>query len=216
MSAQCAVRSAQCAVIVFATAPVAGFAKTRLMPALGAGGAARLAERMLVHAVQQAVAADLGPVELCAAPDTSHPVFARLAASLSVALETQGPGDLGARMDRAFTRHLVRTSVPTMAGALLIGTDAPGLVAAVLRRAAAALSGHGAVFVPALDGGYALVGLRQPAPWLFDRMGGSTAPVMADTRERLADHGMSVVELPPLADIDEPGDLVHLPQGWVD
>ena len=83
-------------------------------------------------------------------------------------------------------------------------------------RAAAALSGHGAVFVPALDGGYALVGLRQPAPWLFDRMGWSTATVMADTRERLADHGTSVVELPPLADIDEPADLVHLPQGWLD
>ena len=207
--------SAPCAVIVFAKAPIPGFAKTRLMPALGAEGAARLAERMLVHAVQQAVAANLGPVELCAAPDTSHPVFARLGASLPVALHAQGPGDLGARMDRAFNRHLVRTAAPSLAGALLIGTDAPGLDAALLRRAAKALSGHGAVFVPALDGGYALVGLRRPAPWLFDRMGWSTETVMADTRQRLADHGMSAVELPPLADIDEPADMVHVPQGWL-
>ena len=48
----------------------------------------------------------LEDAEQDAAPDTSHPVFSRLAASLPVALQTQGPGDLGARMDRAFTRPI--------------------------------------------------------------------------------------------------------------
>ena len=71
-----------------------------------------------------------------------------------------------------------------------------------------------AVFVPALDGGYALIGLRCAAPTLFSGMAWSTASVMADTRERLAAAGLSHIELPPVADIDEPADLVHLPPGW--
>ncbi|HSM20899.1 MAG TPA: glycosyltransferase, partial [Rubrivivax sp.] len=62
-------------VIVFAKAPVAGMAKTRLAPALGSARAAALAERMLRHALTQAAAADVGPVELCAAPDTTHPAL---------------------------------------------------------------------------------------------------------------------------------------------
>ena len=74
----------------------------------------------------------------------------------------QGDGDLGARMDRALTRALAAHDA-----AMLIGTDAPALDAAALRRAAAALARHDAVFVPALDGGYALVGLRRPASGLF-------------------------------------------------
>jgi len=53
-------------VIVFAKAPVAGMAKTRLAPALGLARAAALAERMLRHTLTQAAAADVGPVELCA------------------------------------------------------------------------------------------------------------------------------------------------------
>jgi glycosyltransferase A (GT-A) superfamily protein (DUF2064 family) len=97
---------------------------------------------------------------------------------------------------------------------LLIGTDAPALDAAMLQRAALALDDADAVFVPALDGGYALVGLRQPAPSLFDGMAWSTARVMADTRQRLATAGLRHVELPPLHDIDGPADLVHLPAGW--
>ena len=48
----------------------------------------------------------LADVELCAPPDTSHPVFSRLAASLPVALETQGQGNLGTRMDHALTRQI--------------------------------------------------------------------------------------------------------------
>ena len=94
----------------------------------------------------------------------------------------------------------------------------PALDAAVLRQAAAALSGHDAVFVPALDGGYGLVGLRQATAaalhCLFDGMCWSTPQVMAQTRQRLAAAGLRHAELPALPDIDEPADLVHLPEGW--
>lgn len=199
-----------CAVIVFAKAPQAGLAKTRLMPALGPEGAARLAERLLAAAVSQACEAGLGPVELCTTPDASHPVFATLAGGGAVALTEQGHGDLGQRMARAFERVLAAHD-----RALLIGTDAPALDAAYLRAAAAALSDADAVFGPAADGGYALVGLRRPAPQLFSGMRWSHDRVMAHTRERLAASGLRHVELPVLHDIDEPADLIHLASGWL-
>lgn len=204
-----------CAVIVFAKAPLAGYAKTRLIPALGVGGAARLAERMLGHAVRQAVAAGIGPVEVCCAPDATHPAFGSLTATLTLALTEQGSGDLGARMQRAFARRLARGAMPAADAALLIGTDAPALDAAMLRRARDALAAHDAVFVPALDGGYALVGLRRPAPGLFEGIAWSTGAVMADTRQRLATLGLRCTELDAVADIDEPADLVHVPPAWL-
>lgn len=195
------------ALIVFAKAPVAGQAKTRLIPALGAAGAAALAERLLVHTLAQAAAAGFDTLELCAAPDTSHPALQRAAAAQGATLTAQGEGDLGARMNRALNRVLALHD-----HVLLIGTDAPALDAAALRAAAQALAGHDAVFVPALDGGYALVGLSRPAPALFDGIAWSTPTVMAATRERARARaaGLRWAEQPAVADIDEPADLIHL------
>ncbi len=195
-------------VIVMAKAPLAGFAKTRLIPALGAEGAAALAARLLDAAVAQAAA--FSSVDLCCAPDASHPAFQRLAKAHALELSAQGEGDLGARMARAFERHLAQHSA-----ALMIGTDAPSIDAAMLQRAAHALSDADAVFIPALDGGYALIGLRRPAPSLFSGMTWSTHRVMEQTRERLAAAGLRHTELPAVADIDEPADLQHLPAGWL-
>lgn len=202
-----------CRIAILAKAPVAGYAKTRLVPALGAAGAAALAERLLVHAAAQAVAAGLGPVAVWAAPDLTHPVFAQLGSRHGLALFAQGEGDLGARMARTFETTWAATPGPL----LLMGTDAPALDAALLRDAAAALRSHDAVFVPAFDGGYALIGLRAWAAGLrclFDGMRWSTSQVMADTRERLATAGLRHAELPAVPDIDEAADLVHLPAGW--
>ena len=215
-----------CRIVVMAKTPVAGHAKTRLIPALGAQGAAALAERLLNHAVEQALAANLGPVELCGAsacnahqgdaePSAAlHPAFQRLADAWPITLSEQGSGDLGQRMHRAFERAF--STMPSGAGrVLLTGTDAPALGASVLRRAADALAGADAVFVPAHDGGYALVGLRRPAPTLFEDMVWSTPTVMAHTRGRLAAAGLRHTELPPLHDIDVPADLTHLPPEWL-
>jgi len=197
------------ALIVFAKAPVAGAVKTRLIPALGAEGAAALAEWLLAHTLAAAVAAGFDHLELCVAPDTSHPAFGALAAAHGLALTVQGEGDLGARMDRALTRVL-----RCHRHALLIGTDAPALDAARLRDAAQALHGADAVFVPALDGGYALVGLQRAQPALFQGIAWSTAQVMAQTRTRALAAGLAWAECDPVADIDEPVDLIHLPAGW--
>jgi rSAM/selenodomain-associated transferase 1 len=199
-------------IAIFAKAPLPGLAKTRLAPALGMAGAAALAERLLHHAVAQAAAAALGPVTVWATPDASHPAFERLLAQGHVRLAVQGKGDLGARMAAAFAQTLADDPATPM---LLMGTDAPALDARRLRQAAAALRRRPAVFVPALDGGYALIGLRSPLPALFSDMVWSTPQVMADTRARMAAAAVAHAELPPVADIDEPADLVHLPAGWL-
>lgn len=191
-----------------AKTPRPGYAKTRLIPALGTQGAARLAQRLLQHAVAQAVAAELGAVDLCCTPDAADALFAPLAAP-GVQFSNQDEGDLGQRMGGAFARWLPQTGQ-----ALMMGTDCPGLTAAVLRQAASALANTDAVFVPALDGGYALIGLRGPYPArfapLFDNMQWSNAHVMSATRQRLATAGLAHLELPALPDIDEPADLQHL------
>jgi uncharacterized protein len=199
-----------CAVIVMAKAPVAGYAKTRLIAALGADGAAALAERMIGHAIDQACGAALGTVMLAGAPDIGHPLFQRLAVARGVELAPQGDGDLGARMSRALALAL-----KTHDRALLFGTDAPAVDAPMLRRAAALLADHDAVFIPAFDGGYVAVGLRRPAPELFAEMVWSTDRVMRDTRERLGRSGLRHAELAPVADIDEPADLAQLPPSWL-
>lgn len=195
--------------IVFAKAPVAGFAKSRLAPVLGAAGAAALAERLLVHAVRQAAAAGIDTLELCVTPDTTHPLLRRLQAEHGARLRAQGDGDLGTRMHRALKRAL-----RTHRRALLIGTDVPALDAALLQRADAALAAVDAVFVPALDGGYALIGLQRAVASLFAGVDWSTDRVMAQTRARAAAAGLRVAELSPVADIDTAADLVHLPAGW--
>lgn len=203
-------------IAIMAKAPVAGLAKTRLAPALGAAGAAALAEALLRHAVAEASAAAPGRVTLWAAPDTTHPVFADLARQHGVALAVQPPSpDLGARMAAVFDAGFASGAGPL----LLMGSDIPALDAATLRQAAAALQQRPVVFVPALDGGYALVGqsadaeARHPGlrAALFENMVWSTAAVMATTRERLAALGVVAAELASVPDIDEPADLAHLP-----
>ena len=198
------------AVVIFAKAPVAGYAKTRLAPALGAEGAACLAERLLLETSLQAVQAAIGPVEICATPDTTHPAFLALGLRFGVALVGQGEGDLGLRMHRAFARTLALHR-----GAIVIGTDAPGLGALYLRGAARALETHDAVLGPAMDGGYTLIGLRRPDATLFDDIAWSTPRVLQQTRERLARAGLSHAELAPLDDVDEPADLHHVPRAWL-
>jgi hypothetical protein len=195
-----------CTVIVFAKAPRAGQAKTRLIPLLGADRAARLAERMLNATLEQAAAAAIGPVDLCVTPDRDHDAFTAAVQRLGVTLSDQGDGDLGERMARAFQRVLRDSS----SRALLIGTDVPELDAEYLRAAAQTLDDHDAVLGPAADGGYTLVGLKRPEPGLFAGMRWSHDAVMAQTRDRLAELKLRYLELPVLHDIDEPEDLRHL------
>jgi hypothetical protein len=191
--------------IVFAKAPRPGAVKTRLIPVLGAAGAARLHERLVDRTLAIAAAAGLGAVELCGDP-ASDPFLAARAAAHGAALAEQGPGDLGARMRRAFQRVL--TGAPA---AILIGTDCPALTPEYLRAAADALAaGHDAVIGPAEDGGYVLIGLRRVQRSLFEGIRWGGPDVREHTRARLGALGWRCRELGTLWDVDRPADLERL------
>jgi len=191
------------AVAILAKAPLPGFAKSRLAPALGIERAAALQARFIERAVATARAANVGPVTLWATPDRDHPAFQTLAALFGVALARQPEGDLGLRMLAALEA--------ARGPALVIGTDCPALEPDHLRAAADALAGGvDAVVVPVEDGGYALIGLREAEPRLFADMPWSTAAVMAETRRRLTRLGLSWREPARLWDVDLPEDLRRL------
>lgn len=198
-------------IVVFAKAPQAGFAKTRLIPALGAKGAAALARCMLQHTLTQALAAGAHAVELCMSPAPGDPAWQGVALPQAIALSDQATGDLGARMSRAIDRALAQRQGPV----LLMGTDCPTLSAAHIAEAACQLDHHDAVLLPVADGGYVLIGLRAPCPGLFTNMVWSTPVVAAETLHRMADLGLRVWQGPMLHDIDEPADLAHLPAGFI-
>lgn len=192
------------AIVVMAKAPIAGLAKTRLMPLLGADGAAALQAWLLQRTVATALAADLGPVSLWCAPDTDHPAFVACSRGGRLSLHRQPEGDLGQRMLAA-----AETSA-TAAGVLLIGTDCPLLDAQRLRRAAASLREHDAVVLPAEDGGYVLLGLRRVAAEAFADISWSTDQVLAQTRARMTGLGWRWEEPETLWDIDYPADYARL------
>jgi rSAM/selenodomain-associated transferase 1 len=191
--------------VIFSKAPQPGAAKTRLIPALGAEGAARLARRMLAHTLQQALAAGAGPVELCMSPAPGDRAWHGVELPAGVTCTAQGEGDLGQRMASAVAR------VTRQGPVLLFGTDCPALTAAHLMEADRQLARHDAVLLPVADGGYILIGLKAPCPELFTDMPWSTPAVAAETLRRMATLGLRVWQGPVLHDIDEPTDLAHLP-----
>jgi rSAM/selenodomain-associated transferase 1 len=191
--------------VVFARAPIPGAAKTRLVPALGTEGAARLQQRMTEHILAATRAAALGPVALWCAPSADHPFFAACRERFGVSLHTQPDGGLGERLraahDAAFQHH---------DGLLVIGTDCPILDAGRLQEAAADLEDSEAVLVPAEDGGYVLLGLRRPCASAFDGIDWGGERVAAQTRERLHAAGVCCRVRQPLWDVDRPEDLARL------
>lgn len=195
--------------LVFAKAPVPGQAKSRLVPVLGADGAARLHARLVRRALATATAARLCPVELWCSPACDHPYFSALEEEFAATLHVQQGDGLGARMDHALNDALMRASGP----AILIGTDCPAIDADYLREAVGTLDrGCDAIIGPALDGGYVLVGLKAPAPSVFKGVDWGTERVLGQTRERLSAAGMAWRELAALPDIDRPEDLALLPR----
>jgi uncharacterized protein len=202
---------ADAVLIVYARAPEAGRVKTRLVPLLGARGAARLHARMVGQALRTALAARVGSVELHCTPRVDLPYFRGLRRRFGVRLRSQGRGDLGARMHRAFERALRRHPY-----AVLIGSDCPALRAADLRTTVRALRGGAdAVFAPAEDGGYPLIGLRRVSRRLFDDMPWGSAQVMARTRKRLAALRWQWRELRTVWDVDRPEDVLRLRKSGV-
>lgn len=191
--------------VIFAKAPLPGFAKTRLIPALGAQQAADLARRMLLDTLREAMAANLGPVELCVTPAVGDPAWRGVALPEGMEISAQGEGDLGQRLARAAQRALGDSGQ-----VLLIGTDCVEMSASLLREAAQALQTHEAVMHATADGGYALLGLRRYHPTLFGDIPWSSAAVAATTLARIERLGWTVHTGQVLHDVDEPQDLPML------
>lgn len=188
-------------IVIFAKAPVPGKAKTRLIPLLGATGAARLAQKMLAETVIQARAAGLGTPELCATPHPDDRAWAEFLPA-DVRLSGQGEGDLGERLGAAAQRV-----IDDGERVLLVGTDCPALDGKRLAEAAAHLERHDAVIYPACDGGYVLFGLARSDPSLFSDIAWSTDTVAATTLARLEKLRWSVFVGETLRDVDKPADL---------
>lgn len=192
-------------IAVFAKAPVAGRVKTRLAGELGEEGAARLHAALVTRALRTAIESGVGPAELWCAPDASHAFFKACAAQFGVALRVQSGGDLGERMRRA-----IDDALDAGERAIVIGGDCPALDAQTLREAANVLNQCDAVFVPAEDGGYVLVGAAKHVAGLFDGIAWGEGSVMERTRERLIRAGARWRELEPLWDVDRPEDYARM------
>jgi hypothetical protein len=201
------VKPGRIALAVMAKAPVAGAVKTRLCPPLRPDEAATLARCFLEDRVEQVAALPAAdPVVAYAPAGRGREVCALLPAG--VRLLPQAAGDLGVRLDALLSGLLAEG----YAGAIALGTDTPTLPTAYVEQACAALAAPDGdvVLGPSEDGGYYLIGLRRPAPALFDAMRWSTATVCAETLARARAAGRRVRLLPRWFDVDRPPDLARL------
>lgn len=190
------------AAIVIAKAPRPGLCKTRLEPVLGGDGCARLQAALLRRAA--AWAAAVGTAFVAFTPEDAGEEVAALAPGAT--LLAQVDGDLGDRLAAATGEVLERHGGPVV----LVGVDTPQLSAA---HADAALDdlrdGIDVTFGPAGDGGYYLVGLREPHPEVFALPTASWGgpDVLRLSLEAAAGAGLSIGMLRSERDLDEAADL---------
>lgn len=190
--------------IVFTRYPEPGLTKTRLIPALGATGAATLQRQMTEYT--------LGKVKELQSfrPISLEVRFAGGNLSLmegwlgsDIVLQPQGTGDLGSRMAQALS---IAFQSGTQRG-VIIGTDCPGVNAQLIAQAFQCLYSNDLVLGPAIDGGYYLIGLCCFVPELFSGISWGTAEVLQQTLTIANNLNLSVAHLPQLADVDRPEDL---------
>lgn len=189
-------------ILVFARPPVAGQAKTRLIPALGAEGAARLHARLTERTLHEVSEVPAIERELWCANDPDHPGCQDWSRRYALRIRSQRGADLGARMLHALDEALAATPC-----AVLIGTDSIDLCAADLEDAIDALQRVPVVLTPAADGGYLLVGLRRSVPAMFQGVDWGSDRVLEQTRACLRAQGRDWQELATRHDIDRPVDL---------
>ena len=196
--------------MIFCRYPVPGEAKTRLIPALGAEGAARLHRRITEYTVASARAArkadglnDLG-ITVCHTGARQRNFKAWLGSDLHY--ELQPSGDLGVRLQQAF-KTAFRKGVKS---AIAVGSDIPDLTSEILCQARENLRDHDIVLGPAADGGYYLIGMKSLHPELFFAIDWGTAQVYEQTRDRIKRLGLNLADLPLLNDMDRPEDLTTI------
>ena len=180
---------------MFLRHPDPGHTKTRLIPALGAEGAAELHRVVVEHtvAVAASLVRDAVRTWLLVDPPAAVPaVESWLGPPAGMVVLPQPPGDLGERLKSSMAAAFLAGARRVVA----IGTDCPDLEARHLEAALEALEAREAVVGPAADGGYYLLGLSQPLLSVFDAIPWSSDRTLEVTRRRLAAAGARVAETP--------------------
>ncbi len=186
------------ALIVVAKRPAPGQTKTRLTPPLTPEQAVALYECLLLDTLDLMSQVEGVQLLLAYAPDDAEPFFRALAPQAFAFYPQQG-ASLGERLHRILSHclgHGCRQAV-------VMDSDSPTLPADYVRRAFAALDDPHVDIVlgPCDDGGYYLIGLKQPCASLFD-VQMSTPHVLADTLTRAREAGLTAALLPVWYDVD--------------
>jgi hypothetical protein len=199
-----------CRLLLFTRYPEKGHTKTRLIPDLGADGAALLQKRLTERVVMQAnLLTERSGIETIVhyAGGNGKKMTSWLGPMNCI---EQTSGDLGQRMRTAFEDSFAGGTET----AVLIGSDIPEITADLLQQAFTSLTTNEVVIGPTRDGGYYLIGLvarqaPQLLPLIFEKMIWSTGDVLANTIRRLEQAGYDAATLPSLRDIDLPEDLPY-------
>ena len=195
--------------IIFTRYPEPGTTKTRLIPLLGAEGAADLQRKMMEHTLVQvkrlSTSRELS-VEIRYEGGNESLMKNWLGPDFDY--RSQGTGDLGLRMQRSFEDAFR----PGTDAAVIIGTDIPDLSGAVIQKAFDVLKQKNVVLGPAKDGGYYLIGLQkdslsQAIPYLFTGINWGKDGVLNKTLEVVKSLGLNFSLIDELEDVDRPEDL---------
>lgn len=191
--------------IIFTRYPEPGKTKTRLIPALGALGAAKLQQQMTEYVLSQAKVLQSShsiSIEVRFAGGEQQLMQNWLGEHLQYV--AQGTGDLGCRMKIAFAAAFQ----DKIESAVIIGSDCPQLQPELIYRAFQLLSqNYDLVLGPALDGGYYLIGLSRLIPEVFTGVDWGTERVLQQTVNIAKTFNLEIAYLPTLADVDRPEDL---------
>jgi len=198
----------EAALVIFAKAPIPGQVKTRLCPPLTPDEAATLHGSFVLDTLERtklAVTKLKVPFDryLACAPSSGLVFFKIMEERQSVHLLDQEGDDLGRRMNRVFETMFGRGYRQVM----IVGTDVPALPLDYYQQALTVLETHDLVLGPARDGGYYMIGLKKPAPALFENMPWSTGGVLTLTRAKAGTLGLSEALLPEWRDVDTLDDL---------
>lgn len=186
--------------LLFAKAPIAGHVKTRLQSHCSAEQAAKIAEILLHASLVKVCQHWPGRVYMSTWIDFDHPFLLEMCDRFGVTLLRQCEGDLGDKMHNAFEQHGYPMAI--------MGSDAPHIAEDDLIELHKLLHNGESAIGPSLDGGYYIIGLSQPAPFLFKDMPWGGNQVLGLCRQAAASHHFKLRELGALQDIDEWSDLL--------
>lgn len=185
-------------ILLFAKAPVEGKVNTRLIADIGVQAATQLQHDLIHERLSMLSESKLCDVRLMCAPDREHLCFRQCDEQYPATLLEQRGDDLGERMFNGVSEALNDYKY-----CIVIGTDAPSLDSKKIKQSLERLhDGHEVVIVPAEDGGYVLIAMRQAHGFLFSGISWGSEKVMQQTRRRLDENDVSCVELTSCWDID--------------